>query len=87
MSMFDNLMEDQDTQKVKAKPWHVVESKDEKAKHKWLKEVSEDLMKLNVRRHHLLKANLAAYRGMTYRQPHSRSTYRQTERIPEECQQ
>ena len=75
-------MEDQDTQKVKAKPWHTVESKDEKSKHKWLKEVSEDLMKLNVRRHHLLKANLAAYRGMTYRQPHSRSTYRQTERIP-----
>ena len=82
MSLFDNLLEDQDTQKTKAKPFHVVEGKSEKELLKWLKDVSEDLMKLNVNRHHRIKANLAAYRGITYRQPHSRSTYRQTERIP-----
>jgi len=75
-------MEDQDTQKVKAKPFFTVDKKSSKEKHKWLKDVSEDLMKLNVQRHHRIKANLAAYRGITYRQPHSRSTYRQTERIP-----
>lgn len=82
MSLFDNLMEDQDTQKTKAKPFHAVSGKSDKEVLKWLKDVSEDLMKLNVNRHHRIKANLAAYRGITYRQPHSRSTYRQTERIP-----
>lgn len=82
MSLFDNLMEDQDTQKVKAKPFFKVAEKSTKEKLKWLKEVSEDLMKLNVQRHHRIKSNLAAYRGITYKQPHSRSTYRQTERIP-----
>jgi hypothetical protein len=82
MSLFDNLLEDQDTQKTKAKPFHLVSEKSDKEKLKWLKDVSEDLMKLNVNRHHRIKANLAAYRGITYRQPHTRSTYRQTERIP-----
>lgn len=82
MSMFDNLLEDDDSQKIKAKPFHEVQTKDETEILKWLNEVSQALMKTHTQRHHRLKANLAAYRGITYRQPHSRSTYRQTERIP-----
>lgn len=82
MSMFDNLLEDEDSQKIKAKPFHEVQEKDEKQLLNWLNEVSQALMKTHTQRHHRLKSNLAAYRGITYRQPHTRSTYRQTERIP-----
>ena len=82
MSMFDNLLEDDDSQKIKAKPFHTVANKADKELLGWLNEVSQALMKVNTQRHHRLKSNLAAYRGITYRQPHTRSTYRQTERIP-----
>jgi len=80
--MFDNLLEDDDSQKIKAKPFHQVQDKPEKEILHWLNEISSALMRVNTQRHHRLKSNLAAYRGITYRQPHSRSTYRQTERIP-----
>lgn len=82
MSMFDNLLEDDDSQKIKSDPYHKVQDKPEKEKLEWLNKVSNALMKTHTQRHHRLKSNLAAYRGITYRQPHTRSTYRQTERIP-----
>ena len=82
MSLFDNLAESSDTQKVKAKPYHTVAKKDDKEKLKWLNEVVTDLMKINDDYHHRVKNNLATYRGSVYQTPASRSTYRQTERIP-----
>ena len=36
MSMFDNLLEDDDSQKIKAKPFHQVQEKSDKEVLQWL---------------------------------------------------
>jgi hypothetical protein len=82
MSLFDNLLETHDSQKVKSKPYHTVKDKDDADKLKWLNETVNDLMKLNNEYYQRAKSNLAAYRGLSYQQSSTRSTYRQSERIP-----
>lgn len=47
------------------KPFHKVKNKGEKDIHKWLVNTSESLLQHNQNRHHLLRRNLAAYRGLT----------------------
>ena len=80
MSVFDNLLDDQDTHKVKSKPYFKEKDKKASDKLKWLKQVSMDLLKAYSERHHKLKSNLAAYRGISRKQ--ARSNYRNSERVP-----
>lgn len=82
MSLFDNLMIDEDTQRIKEKPFHTIQDKGDEEILKWLNDTVQANLKQHASRYHLMRSNLAAYRGITYRQTHSRSTYRQTERIP-----
>ncbi len=82
MSLFDHMLEDEESLALKAKPFHTVMEKPEKELLEWYREVSSTLQKSQSKTHQLMKSNLAAYRGIDYRGPASRSTYRQTERIP-----
>lgn len=50
---------------IDIKPFHKVKKKSSKEIHKWLVDTSEALLQHNQNRHHLLRRNLAAYRGLT----------------------
>lgn len=62
------------------KPFHTVKDKSEKEKLKWLNDTFKSLLKHSASRHHALKRNLAAYRGLS-RGFQSRSTPRR-EHLP-----
>lgn len=64
--IFDNYLNDHKmrNEPLDIKPFHTVLEKDSKDILKWLNTSSESLMKHQNSRHHWLKQNLAAYRGL-----------------------
>lgn len=82
MSLFDNLTDGREFPTLKVKPFHTLKDKSDKEIHKWLKDTVEALMKGQTSRTHRLKSNLAAYRGISHKSASSRSSYRNSERIP-----
>lgn len=81
MSLFDNLLDEREFPTLKIQPFHTVKEKGDEEVHKWLKDAIEGLTKGEVTRNHRLKANLAAYRGISHKARSSRSAYRNSERI------
>lgn len=64
--IFDNYLQDSKlrNEPLDIKPFHTVLNKDDTEILKWLSSASETLMKHQNSRHHWLKQNLAAYRGL-----------------------